>query len=251
MTTRPAQGFAFPKGFLWGAATAAHQIEGSPLADGAGPEHLDALRAHAGHGAERRHRRRRLRPLPALEGRRGADARRWACRPTASACRGRASCRRAPGRVNPKGLDFYSRLVDELLANGIEPLLTLYHWDLPAALDDRGGWLNRDMRRLVRRVRPRAVPRARRSGEEVGHAQRAVGDHRRRLPARRARARTSQPVRSADRLAQPDARARRGGAGLPRRRQARDRPGGEHRAEVPRHATPRRTRPRCGARTRT
>src|SRR3546814_17920250 len=48
------------------------------------------------------------------------------------------------GRVNQAGLDFYSRLVDELLANDIEPLLTLYHWDLPAALDDRGGWLNRD-----------------------------------------------------------------------------------------------------------
>ncbi|ULU25939.1 beta-glucosidase [Dyella terrae] len=48
------------------------------------------------------------------------------------------------GRINPKGVDFYSRLVDELLENGIEPNATLFHWDLPAALDDRGGWLNRD-----------------------------------------------------------------------------------------------------------
>ena len=89
------------------------------------------------------------------------------------------------GRVNRKGLDFYSRLVDALLENGIEPLLTLYHWDLPAALDDRGGWLNRDSADWFAEYAA-TMYRALDGACASGSRSTSLGRHRRRLPARRA-----------------------------------------------------------------
>ncbi len=135
---------AFPAGFLWGAATAAYQIEGSPLADGAGASIWHRF-AHSpgnihdgdtGDIACDHYRRWRgdLDLLAAL----GIRAYRF------SVAWGRV-LPDGRGRVNAAGIGFYDELIDGLLERGIEPMLTLYHWDLPAALDDRGGWLNPDI----------------------------------------------------------------------------------------------------------
>jgi len=134
----------FPRDFLWGAATAAYQVEGSPLADGAGPSNWTRFSHTPGNitndengdvACDHYHRYRHdvglMREL-------GLTAYRFSI----------SWSRVLPagvGPVNEKGLDFYRRLLDELLAANIQPLVTLYHWDLPAALDDRGGWLNRDI----------------------------------------------------------------------------------------------------------
>jgi beta-glucosidase len=136
--------YRFPDDFLWGAATSAYQIEGSPTADGAGrsiwhrfshtPENTylnqtgDVACDHY----------RRYKEDVAIMGELGLNAYRFSI----------AWGRIYPdgfGRINKRGIDFYSRLVDELLKKGIKPNATLYHWDLPEALDDRGGWLNRDI----------------------------------------------------------------------------------------------------------
>lgn len=133
----------FPAGFLWGCATSAYQIEGSPFADGAGASiwhrfaHTPGRTANDDNGDVACDHYRRYADDVDLMRQIGLNAYRFSI----------AWARVLPegtGRINPAGLGFYERLVDALLAKGIEPMVTLYHWDLPAALDDRGGWLNRD-----------------------------------------------------------------------------------------------------------
>ena len=143
MSQTSAGGFAFPEGFLWGAATAAHQIEGSPMADGAGPSiwtrfaHTPGMVLNGDTGDIACDHYRLWKDDVRLMRQIGLRAYRFSVSWSRILPNG-------TGAINQAGIDFYSRLVDELLANEIEPLLTLYHWDLPAALDDRGGWLNRD-----------------------------------------------------------------------------------------------------------
>jgi beta-glucosidase len=134
----------FPPDFLWGAATSAYQIEGSPLADGAGASiwhrfsHTPGRTANGETGDVACDHYRRWADDVRLMGELGLRAYRFSIAWGRIMPEGR-------GRVNQAGLDFYSRLVDALLERGIRPNATLYHWDLPAALDDRGGWLNPDV----------------------------------------------------------------------------------------------------------
>jgi beta-glucosidase len=131
---------SFPDGFLWGTATSAYQIEGAVNEDGRGRSIWDTFshtpgkiedHSNADRANEHYHRYKEdVRLIKEL----GVKAYRFSI----------AWPRVFPegtGAPNPKGLDFYDRLLDELLANGIEPFATLYHWDLPQALQDRvGGW---------------------------------------------------------------------------------------------------------------
>jgi beta-glucosidase len=133
----------FPEGFVWGAATAAYQIEGAARDGGRGPSIWDTFsrtpgKVAAGHtgdvACDHYH---RYPEDVALMASLGLRAYRFSVswpriQPDGS------------GPVNPRGLDFYDRLVDALLAAGIDPLVTLYHWDLPQSLEDNGGWPARD-----------------------------------------------------------------------------------------------------------
>lgn len=140
----PSGGRGFPKDFIWGTATSAYQVEGAVEAEGRGRSIWDSYvrlpgKIRDGSSGDRavEHFERYkddVQLMTAL----GAKAYRFSI----------AWPRVFPdgvGTPNPKGLDFYDRLVDDLLANGITPYATLYHWDLPQALQDRcGGWASRE-----------------------------------------------------------------------------------------------------------
>ncbi|MEU3274988.1 GH1 family beta-glucosidase [Saccharomonospora sp. NPDC006951] len=132
----------FPRGFLWGVATAAYQIEGSTTAEGRTPSIWDAFGEQPGRiaggdtGDPGTDHYRRMPEDVELLGTLGIEAYRFSI----------AWPRVRPdgGAVNHAGLDFYERLVDTLLGAGITPWATLYHWDLPQRLEEAGGWAARD-----------------------------------------------------------------------------------------------------------
>jgi len=136
----------FPRDFLWGVATSAYQIEGCPLADGAGPNiwhrfSHEAGMTVAGHtGDVACDHYNRYADDVKLMASLGLSAYRFSIAWARVLPKGR-------GKVNTKGLAFYDRLIDTLLEHDIRPFVTLYHWDLPLALEDKGGWLNDDTAR--------------------------------------------------------------------------------------------------------
>ncbi|HSC91486.1 MAG TPA: GH1 family beta-glucosidase [Gaiellaceae bacterium] len=129
----------FPDDFVWGVATSAYQIEGAASEDGRGASIWDTFCARGGKvrggdsGAVACDFYHRYPQDIELMRELGLDAFRFSIAWPRVLPEGR-------GRVNEAGLDFYDRLVDELLAAGIRPFVTLYHWDLPQALEDAGGW---------------------------------------------------------------------------------------------------------------
>ena len=154
-----------PPGFLFGTSTASYQIEGAATLDGKGASIWDTFTAEPGRvldgssGTVACDHYHRWREDVELMKRLGADGYRFSVawprvQPSGS------------GPVNEPGLAFYDRLVDGLLEAGIQPMVTLYHWDLPQQLEDAGGWLNRD---TALRFGEYAALVAQRLGDRVAH----------------------------------------------------------------------------------
>ncbi|HTS16108.1 MAG TPA: GH1 family beta-glucosidase [Verrucomicrobiae bacterium] len=158
---RPRKAYSFPKQFVWGASTAAAQVEGAALEDGRGESIWD------------RFAQTRKIDSPAV----ACDHYHRYCEDAALLkTLGIANYRlsvswprvfpHGDGEVNLKGLDFYDRLVDVLLENGVTPWITLYHWDLPQALEDKGGWRMRSTAQAFGRYTSFVVQRL---GDRVKH----------------------------------------------------------------------------------
>lgn len=130
---------SFPENFLWGASTSAYQVEGASLEDGKGPSCQDVKKVPAGTSdltvcADQYH---RYREDIALMAEMGFKTYRFSVSWSRIIPEG-------TGAVNPKGIAYYNHLIDECLKYGIEPLVTMFHFDMPAALDKRGSWSNRE-----------------------------------------------------------------------------------------------------------
>ncbi len=140
---------SFPEGFLWGTASASYQIEGAWNEDGKGESVWDRFSHTPGKIKNRDtgdvacdfyH---RYKDDIAIQSELGLNAARISLSWPRIIPGGK-------GQVNPKGIDFYKRVIDEMLARNIEPWVTLYHWDLPQELEDLGGWANRDLAEYFR-----------------------------------------------------------------------------------------------------
>lgn len=132
---------SFPENFVWGAATSAYQIEGAAAEDGKGMHIWDVYVKEPGHvyeghtgdvACDHYH---RFREDAAIMRKIGLKAYRFSIDWARILPEG-------TGKVNEAGVEFYSNLIDALLGNGIEPYITLYHWELPYELYKRGGWMN-------------------------------------------------------------------------------------------------------------
>lgn len=155
----------FPKGFVWGSATAAYQIEGAADEDGRQPSIWDTFSYTPGKvvdgstgdvACDHYH---RWRDDIGLMQSLGLQAYRFSLSWSRIIPAG-------TGRINQRGMDFYERLVEGLLDAGITPYVTLYHWDLPQALQDRGGWTERSTAEAFAEYTDRVV---RRLGDRVSH----------------------------------------------------------------------------------
>ncbi|AGF56747.1 6-phospho-beta-glucosidase [Clostridium saccharoperbutylacetonicum] len=130
---------SFPKDFLWGASTSAYQVEGANLIDGKGPSCQDIKKVPEGTSeldvcADQYH---RYKEDVALMAEMGFKVYRFSISWSRLIPEG-------TGAVNPKGIEYYNNLIDECLKHDIIPLVTMFHFDMPAALDKRGGWSKRE-----------------------------------------------------------------------------------------------------------